>query len=221
MFAITAAGCSSTWEDAQESDTYESYQAYIDDNPEGEHVEEAKRRAEVRYWDNIKEDSTTADFENYINRYPDGQFISEARSRIDDIAARNMATKARVTGSNVIIRSDHTTESPSAGVVAKKGTVVQVIDQFVTANSSEAILSRDITVLENGNRISVSGGKAIRILADRSDSVRASFSTRNYGFVDATISKDDIEAMSEQRWYKIRTTDGITGWIYGKFIEEL
>jgi hypothetical protein len=132
-----------------------------------------------------------------------------------------MATEGRVTGSNVIIRSDHTTESRSAGVVAKEGTKVQILDQYSTGDSKEAILKRDITIEKNGNQINLPQGKALKILSDRDDSVHASFSTPDYGSTEAIISKNDIEAMSGQKWYKIRTNDDITGWIYGKFIEEL
>lgn len=215
-------GCSSaTWEDAQQEDTYEAYQEYIEANPEGEHIEEAKKRAETRYWESIKEDSTADVFEEYLEKFPEGEFRSEAQDKIEQISKDNMATEGRVTGSNVIIRSDHTTESPSAGVVANKGTKVQILDQYSTGDSKEAILKREITIIKNGNKISLPGGKALSILEDRNDSVYASFSTPDYGATEATISKNDIEAMSGEKWYKIRTTDDITGWIYGKFIEEL
>jgi len=212
-------GCSSNWEEAHQADTHQAYQAYIEDNPEGEHIEEAKKRADNRYWQSIKNDSTARGFETYLNKFPEGQFRSEAQAEINQLSSAS--TKARVTGSNVIIRSDHTTESLSVGVVAKEGTMVQILDRYNSGGSSEAILKRDVTVFKNGERINLPAGKAIRILADRSDSVRASFSTPNYGKTEAIISKNEIEAMSGETWYKIHTNDDITGWIYGKFIEEL
>lgn len=216
-------GCSSsTWEDAQQADTYEAYQAYIEENPEGEHVKEAKKRADNHYWNAVKNDSTAKAFEKYLNEFPNGQFRPEAQTRINQLSTgRSDATKGRVTGSNVIIRSDHTTESPSAGVVAKEGTVVQILDQYNSGNSKEAILKRGLTIVNDGRQIKLTEGKAVNILEDRNDSVRASFSTPNYGAVEAIISKNNIEAMSGQKWYKIRTNDDITGWIYGKFIKEL
>lgn len=215
-------GCSSaTWEDAEEEDTYEAYQEYIEANPEGEHIEEAKKRADNHYWESVKEDSTADAFEQYLEKFPEGEFRSEAQDKIEQISRDNMATEGRVTGSNVIIRSDHTTESRSAGVVANKGTKVQILDQYSSGDSKEAILKRNVTIVKNGNQISLPGGKALNILEDRNDSVHASFSTPDYGATEATISKNDIEAMSGEKWYKIRTDDDITGWIYGKFIEEL
>ncbi len=215
-------GCSSsTWEEAQQADTYEAYQAYIEDHPDGEHVETAKIRSDSLYWASIQNDTTAQSFESYLSKFPEGQFQSEAQVKVNQLSAGGLASKGRVTGSNIIIRSDHTTESSSTGVGARKGTVVQILDQYETGNSSEAILKRDVTVDYNGSPINVTSGKAIRILSDRSDSVQASFSVPDYGMIEATISKSDIEAMSGQKWYKIHTTDGITGWIYGKFIEEL
>lgn len=141
----------------------------------------------------------------------------------DTLASKKqpLPTKARVTGSSVIIRSNHTTESSSAGVVAKEGTIVQILDVYTTGNSNEAILKQSITVFKSGDQIKLPSGKAIHILEDRHDSVRVSFSTANYGTEQATISKNAIEAMSGQKWYKIHTTDDITGWIYGEFIEEM
>ncbi len=146
-----------------------------------------------------------------------------AKLSSDSLTVKNqpIATKARETGSSVIIRSDHTTESSSAGVVAKEGTIVQILDVYTAGNSNEAILKRSITVVKNEYHINLPSGKAIHILEDRRDSVRVSFSTTGYGIEEATISKDVIEAMSGQKWYKIHTTDNITGWIYGEFIEEI
>lgn len=216
-------GCSSsTWDDAQQANTYKAYQAYINDHPDGEHVETAKIRSDSLYWASIENDTTAQSFKTYLSKFPEGQFQSEAQLKVNQLSGSNgLASKGRVTGSNIIIRNDHTTESSSAGVVARKGTIVQILDQYKTGNSSEAILKRDVTVDYNGSPLKVTSGKAIRILSDRSDSVQASFSVPNYGMIEAAISKSDIEAMSGQKWYKINTTDGITGWIYGKFIEEL
>lgn len=218
---ITGCSSSTTWEEARQADTYDAYQSYIADNPEGEYVEEAQKLADHRYWGAIEDDSTAGALEKYLEEFPGGEFRSEAQSKLNQISSANMATRGRVTGSNVIIRSDHTTESPSAGVVARQGTVVQILDQFNSGSSKEAILKRDVTIEKNGNRIRLPGGKAIRILTDRNDSVEASFVAPGYGRTEAAISKKDIEAMSGQKWYKIQTSDDITGWIYGKFIEEL
>src|SRR5699024_6671146 len=175
-------GCSSsTWEDAQQTDTYEAYQTYIDDNPGGEHIKEAKKRADARYWNAIETDTTARAFEEYLDKFPGGQFQAEAQKRITQLSGSGgVATEGQVTGSNIIIRSDHTTQSPSAGVVANEGTIVQILDRYQSGSSKEAILKHPITVVHNGSRINLSGGKAIRILEDHNDSVRASFSTPGF-----------------------------------------
>lgn len=215
-------GCNSyTWEEAQQEDTYEAYKTYVEENPEGEFVEDAQQLLELRYWESIRDDSSAAVFQTYLNRFPNGQFQSEAEEKIDQIARANLATEGRVTGSNVIIRSDHTTESTSVGVVAREGTIVEILDFYNSGNSKEAILSRDATFVQNGQQINLTTGKAVTILSDQIDSVRVSVSTAQYGTIEATISKEDIEPMSGERWYQITTRDNITGWIYGKFIEEL
>lgn len=215
-------GCNSyTWEEAQQADTYEAYQEYIEVNPEGEFVEEARNLSEQRYWDSIRNDTSATSFQTYLNRFPNGEYRSEAETRIDQLARENLASEGRVTGSNVIIRSDHTTESASVGVVAREGTIVQILDFYSSGNSKEAILSSDVSVVTNGRQINLQSGKAINILSDRIDSVRVSISRTQYGTIETTISKEHIEPMSGEKWYQITTRDNITGWIYGKFIEEL
>ena len=67
-----------TWEDAQQTDTYEAYQEYIEVNPEGEHIEEARNLAEQRYWESIRNDTSSNSFQTYLNQFPNGQFQSEA-----------------------------------------------------------------------------------------------------------------------------------------------
>lgn len=215
-------GCNSySWEEAQQVDTYEAYQEYIEVNPEGEYVEEARKLSEQRYWDSIRNDTSATSFQIYLNQFPNGEYRSEAEKRIDQLARENLASEGRVTGSNVIIRSNHTTESASVGIVAREGTIVKILDFYSSANSKEAILNSDVTVVANGRQINLKSGKAINILSDRIDSVRVSISGTQYGSIETTISKENIEPMSGERWYKITTRDDITGWIYGKFIEEV
>ncbi|HYW35040.1 MAG TPA: SH3 domain-containing protein [Balneolaceae bacterium] len=222
LLGLTYGCSSSSWKKARQADTYKAYQNYIKNNPHGKHLAEAKKLAETRYWTSIKNDSTAKPFQQYLDQFPDGQFRSQAQARIKKIKLKEgHSIKGRVTGSGVIIRSDHTTSSASKGVVAKKGTIVQILDQYSTKNSNEAILKHAITVTVHGKRIHLAKGKAIRILSSHNDSVSASFSTSQYGLTKATINQNDIEAMSGQKWYKIRTTDNITGWIYGKYIKEL
>lgn len=210
-----------TWEEAQQADTYEAYQTYIEGNPEGEHVEEARTLAELRYWDSIRNDTAATSFQTYLNQFPNGQFQSEAEEKLNQLARENLASEGRVTGSNVIIRSSHTTGSTSVGVVAREGTIVQILDFYSSENSKEALLSSDVSIIQNGRQINLTSGKAITILSDQIDSVRVAISGTQYGAIEATISKENIEPMSGEKWYKITTRDDITGWIYGKFIEEL
>jgi hypothetical protein len=216
-------GCSSheSWKEAQKSDSYQAYHQYIKDNPDGSHLSEAKKRADQRYWESVKGDTTAKSFQKYLDKFPHGQFEDQAKAKIHRSSDQGLAAKAHVTGSGVIIRSDHTTSSLSKGVVAKKGTVVQLLDQYSPNKSNGAILKHEVTVVVHGKHIKLDKGKAIHIRSKRGDSVRASFTTNEFGGSEAMISKDDIEAMSGQKWYKIRTTDGITGWLYGKYIKEI
>jgi len=219
-------GCStrSDWDKAKQANTYEAYQNYVETNPGGEHFAEAQKRADSLYWKSIVADTTAAPFKKYLEKFPKGRFRPRAKAKIDQLTAvqaESKKTKARVTGSNVIIRSDHTTSSASAGVVAKEGTIVQILDRYTSGNSDEALLKRTVSVEVHGERIQLPKGKAIRILKDHQNAVQASFITKQFGRAEGTIDKTDIEAIGGETWYKIRTTDDITGWVYGKFIEEI
>ncbi|HLR31791.1 MAG TPA: hypothetical protein VK074_04840, partial [Fodinibius sp.] len=102
--SLNYACSSSTWEDAQQADSYEAYQSYIEDNPEGEHIKTAKSRSDSLYWNSIQSDTTAESVETYLNKFPDGQFKSQAQAKLNKILSGH-AAKGRVTGSNVIIRS--------------------------------------------------------------------------------------------------------------------
>jgi|GEM_PF-1368294 len=211
---------SSTWEDARQSDTYEAYQAYIKAHPDGKHLEDAKKRAEQLLWAAAKEDTTAESIEKYLTCFPEGEHHSKARAKLDRINSSTSPT-GRITGSSVIIRSDHSTESPSVGVVAKEGTEVSILKKFNSSNSNEAILEHKVTIKKNGKTIHLSSGKAVSVLKDLKDSVRIFFRSSTYGNTETTISKGAIEAIGGEEWYKVNTTDDITGWIYGKFVEEI
>jgi len=218
-------GCTSgsDWDKAKQAGTYDAYQNYMEKNPGGKHFAEAEKRADSLYWKSIAGDTTATPFKTYLGKFPKGRFRHEAEAKIDQLTSdqAKKSTKARVTGTNVIIRSDHTTSSTSVGVVAKEGTIVKILDRYTSENSDEAILKRAVSVEVHGERIHLPKGKAIRIMEDRQSSVRASVITTQFGRAEATIDKTDIEAIGGETWYKIRTTDNITGWIYGKFIEEI
>jgi hypothetical protein len=217
-------GCNktTTWKEAQKENTYEAYHAYIKAHPEGEHIAEAQKRAEERYWNSIKNDTLSKGFQKYLDIFPNGTHKLKAKARLNQLSSGGtLSTKAKVTGSSVIIRAGHTTDALSVGVVARAGTIVKILDRYEASNNNEALLKQSITVIHDGKQFKLPEGKAVQVLSNHKDSIHVSFATPNNASVEATISKSAVESMSGQAWYKIHTKDGITGWIYGKFIEEL
>jgi serine/threonine protein kinase len=63
------------WEQAQELNTEQSYSIYIENNPEGEHVANAK---ENLLWFSVKDDESIDSLDVYLNIYPNGKMISKA-----------------------------------------------------------------------------------------------------------------------------------------------
>jgi hypothetical protein len=228
----------SSWKEAQETDNYESYVTYLNEYPTGNYADKAQNLAEVRYWNQIKNDSTPDSFDQYLEKFPDGIYELEALTKFNDLmseekkAPRGKVTantarreptskKARVTGSDVIIRSDHTTESEVAGLIEQRGSEVEILDEYYPENANEAILNRSITVYENGESMELIKGKAVSILSSRANDVRVSFAHEDHGRVTTTIDRDNLDGIGGQKWYQVRTADNTTGWIYGQFIEEL
>jgi ankyrin repeat protein len=148
-------------------------------------------------------------------------YYSCDQSRTTNSSEFKKSNNARVTGSDVIIRSDHTTESDVAGVVEQEGSEVKILDEYYPDNASEAILSQSITVYENGESIELNKGKAVTIISGRGNQVRVSFAHADYGKVTTDIDSDYLEGISGQKWFQVRTSENTTGWIYGQFIEEL
>lgn len=221
---LTLSNCndSITWEEAQKADTYQAYQRYIKSHPDGKYIAKAQKLAESSYWNSIEQDTTAKKFKTYLKKFPDGAHKLKAEIILNQlVAGGKLATKAKVTGSSVIIRSNHTTDSPSVGVVAREGTIVQLLDWYSVGGNNGALLKQRITVVHDGKQYVLPQGKAIQILLDLKDSVHISFASPHNASVEVNISKDVVESMSGQMWYKIHTKDGITGWIYGKFIKEL
>jgi hypothetical protein len=91
---LALAGCSrekSDWRSAQAGDSPESYQQFIDENPESAYVSSARERlqqlAEEKDWRAAAEMDTLDAYHQFIAQYPSGKWVKEARVRIDNFAA--------------------------------------------------------------------------------------------------------------------------------------
>jgi hypothetical protein len=95
MIIIIASGCASTsslrrgnraYKEAVRQDTIEAYSEFIANNPEGTHVEDAKKRLVELEWEKTQRANTVEAYESFIvkyNGYPsDSDYIGSAQKKL-------------------------------------------------------------------------------------------------------------------------------------------
>jgi hypothetical protein len=111
IIVIIASGCASTSSQRREKrsfnaavkqDTAEAYSEFIEDNPEGAHIEDAKKRLIELEWEKTEKANTIEAYESFIakyKRYPsDTDYIGLAQSRLgvlNDQLASNSAKRKK------------------------------------------------------------------------------------------------------------------------------
>jgi exonuclease III len=138
----------------------------------------------------------------------------------------NFSANARVTGSAVQLRQDHSTTAQSLKSM-KKNDLLQIIEEFVPdGNYGEAILIQKTDFYDEyyGNlSFSLPKGKAVmvegRVDGDRYSISYFDIKTKQKGF--AKISSNLLEFISGKAWYHVKREDGMTGWVYSEFVEKL
>ena len=68
------------WEQADNANTIQAYQKYINENPIGNHLEEAIKLKEDLAWKHAKGVNTISAYQCYIDSYPKGTYIQEANN---------------------------------------------------------------------------------------------------------------------------------------------
>lgn len=132
---------------------------------------------------------------------------------------------AKINGNNVLVRSNHSIQSNRKGVLTK-GQTVTILDEFTPdGNHNEAILRSSTNFYNSYSGVKVftlNRGKAIVI--ERFDGNMYSISyeddkTGKTGY--AQLSASQLEFISGDVWYKISTTSGLSGWVFGKFVTKI
>lgn len=84
------------WVKALEIDTVEGYRNYIENFPNGRHVEDAQRlinEFDEAAWKLADERNTIAGYEDYLESWPEGLHVTEAKERIAKIKAEEEARR--------------------------------------------------------------------------------------------------------------------------------
>ena len=133
---------------------------------------------------------------------------------------------ARVTGSAVQLREDHSTTAQSIKSM-KKNDLLVVLEEFTPQdNYGEAILIQKTDFFDEyygSFSFSLPKGKAVMVEGQvEGNRCRISYmdiKTKKKGF--AKIDRNLLEFISGKPWYKVRREDGMTGWVYSEFVERL
>lgn len=173
--------------------------------------------------------------------------ISELDNQIKDIQTEGASTKTgsnvevktksqvasgkpsgTINASAVVMRSGPSTSDAKVEGF-NQGEKVEILDMEKPINDNEAILRKDMKLyatsdMSGTQNYTVSKGKAVRIESigenpgDGPDEYNITYKHPQHGNIYATVGSDDLDFISNQLWYKVKRSNGKTGWVFGKFL---
>ena len=140
-------------------------------------------------------------------------------------SAISQYSSARITGSNINVRSEHSTTSVRKGSL-QLNEIVQVLDVYYPSeNNNEAIIRSKTNFYSEYNNtfmFSLDAGKAVIVIRNISeDTYRISFKNINGGIGYASISSSLLEFINGEKWYLIKSSKSLVGWVFGKYVDEI
>lgn len=125
-----------------------------------------------------------------------------------------------VNGSNVTMREAATVQSAKVGSF-ENGEKVEVLESKNVDNEGEAILTKPITVKGSGGEVNLPKGKAVVIGEYLSDEnrYRVTYEDPQKGKLTAEVDAAAVETITYSTWYRVKRSNGETGWVLGKFLK--
>jgi hypothetical protein len=135
--------------------------------------------------------------------------------------AQTSSMPGYISGDNVNLRTDHTTQAASLGML-KKSQPVLIISSFRPAgNDDEAILRVNTDFYDEtfGYKLfSLPKGKAVIVNGLEDSQYRISFKNEKTGKIGfAKIDTHRLEFIGGETWYYIETGNK-RGWVFGKYV---
>lgn len=127
-----------------------------------------------------------------------------------------------LSGSNIILRADPSTQSDKLDVLKGNGEKVKILEKLTVGDASQAITKTEVKTTIGKENITIPKGKAVTIKARNEESQMATISFRDIKSVEQTtdLNYDKLEFMSDSDWYQVETQKAKIGWVFGKFISE-
>ncbi len=93
LFIITItvlliSGCATedqAWQEALDNDNIESYNAFLEEYPDGEYAQEAKDKLDPLLWQKANKINTIEGYEEYLEEYPQGAEAEKAIERLEEL----------------------------------------------------------------------------------------------------------------------------------------
>ncbi len=92
VLAALVAGCNrqgAAWEHAQQTNTVDAYQQFVQDYPSSPHADEARQQAQAleraQRWQQVKQTDTIAAYQQFLGEFSKGQEVQEAQQRLNDL----------------------------------------------------------------------------------------------------------------------------------------
>ena len=136
------------------------------------------------------------------------------------VTTNEEAGKAQITGSNVTMRKDASVQSEKLGSF-DANEKVDVLETKNVNNDREAILSKPLTVKGQGGEANLPKGKAVMIEEYQSERnmYLVTYQDPQKGKLTAEIDASAVETITYSTWYKVKRSNGETGWVLGKFLK--
>lgn len=126
------------------------------------------------------------------------------------------SNRATVSATQVILRSRPSIQSDKEGML-DRGDALVVLDEWVADRDNEGILKNDIST-ESGYVLKK--GRAVTLRNYNPALHRYEVIVQDSrGDVSGWVSEGMVKSLKGIPWYKIRKTDGKTGWVLSEFIE--
>ncbi len=140
------------------------------------------------------------------------------------ITVTQQYNRAQITGQKVILRNGASTSDSQKGIL-NKDEIVTILDSSYPNNRNEAILKNETNFYnENSGNFSfkLNRGKAVKVIESiGNDTYKISFKNVNGSIGVATIGGVYLDFINGEKWYKIQRQSGLTGWVFGKYVQEI
>ncbi len=183
---------------------------------------EAKKKELADKQEIARIDKELQDLNQQIKQVDKGQDQPAAKSEqgAESAAAASTQNGPHIIGTGVTMRKDASVQSDKMGSF-NANEAVTVLETKNVNNDKEAVLTKPITLSGNGTEIKLPKGKAVVIEEYKSESntYLVTYQDPQKGKMSADIDAGAIETITYSTWYRVKRSNGQTGWVLGKFLK--